>query len=374
MYGTGSHPNMFIELHKHGMKNMLCTSCVVAFVLLFVSGVLRLPDMLIRRKTTMERNVAMTHAMNEDASKNLSYTMLHDDDSDLSLAYQIIVTDMHDASESTVTHKERFGGSHYDAFPCLCVTDSMREAIGLDGVTSADVLNLVEEAMLDDPTLAIGTCGQALAIDIVDSSYDIRIIDDLNESDQRDDDNSIREEVTAANVAADGIAKSVEAFACTNPNLKDQVNIAYALLASRCSYADGMNDTVHSNDAYGCLVEGESKCYGMAGAMCMVLNRLGVPNVVVCGTLANGVEHAVDLAWIGGGWQALDVTMLNNKRYDKILAKCNDPDNCVGITPYTQYKDATGFEPDADCAELMSRYSTMMSTRHSASQEAIAGM
>lgn len=117
----------------------------------------------------------------------------------------------------------------------------------------------------------------------------------LESDDGRD---SLREQAVAVGTAADGIARTVKAT-CDGDRTQ-MVHEAYALVSSGCTYADGFRDTAHFNDVYGAIVEGESECYGMAGAMRMVLRRLGVPSIMLLGQTGGGGRHAIVAALIGG--------------------------------------------------------------------------
>lgn len=85
------------------------------------------------------------------------------------------------------------------------------------------------------------------------------------------------------------------------------VYAAYRDISANCLYSDDIDDSVHHNDAYGALVESESKCYGLSCAMKMVLDEKGIPNFVAFGTL-NDEGHAWNMVHIDGEWFACDLT------------------------------------------------------------------
>lgn len=90
-------------------------------------------------------------------------------------------------------------------------------------------------------------------------------------------------------------------------NLRKFVLAAYRDISANCSYSDDVDDTVHHNDAYGALVENESKCYGVSCGMKMVLDLKGIPNFVAFGTY-NGEGHAWNMVNLDGEWFACDLT------------------------------------------------------------------
>ena len=94
-------------------------------------------------------------------------------------------------------------------------------------------------------------------------------------------------------------------------DMKKFVYAAYRDISSNCLYSDDRDDTLHHNDAYGALVEGESKCYGVSCAMKMVLDEKGIPNFVAYGIMHGedgDMGHAWNMVYVDGEWYACDLT------------------------------------------------------------------
>lgn len=86
--------------------------------------------------------------------------------------------------------------------------------------------------------------------------------------------------------------------------------LVYRWVGSRTRYADGQDDTSHANDIYGAVMEDEAQCYGTACAMKALLERGGIPALVVTGVRADGTagRHAWVVTRMGGRWLSLDGT------------------------------------------------------------------
>lgn len=85
------------------------------------------------------------------------------------------------------------------------------------------------------------------------------------------------------------------------------VYAAYRDISANCLYADDYNDSIHHNDAYGALLEGHSKCYGLSCAMKMVLDEREIPNFIAFGTLGDE-GHAWNMVFVDGNWYGCDLT------------------------------------------------------------------
>ena len=98
------------------------------------------------------------------------------------------------------------------------------------------------------------------------------------------------------------------------------ISNVYHYLAQNMTYSDGINDTVHANDIYGALLEGESKCAGMSGAMKYILDKKGIPNIVGFSdrsrTPENEEGHAWNIVYLDGQWLCCDLT-IGSKLYSE---------------------------------------------------------
>lgn len=335
---------------------LLWFTCTILGACVVLACVYRVPNMIVRRISMSSDDAISATAMAVDGTVDPSYATIHDGDDDDELAYRAIVSDLRDSRGSNGTHSGGLWLLESNALPCLRVSDTLHDQLGI-GVTNAGLNEMVIQAMLDDPTLSISTCGQGYVVNVNGCAYGVQITEQTaSEIRTSDDERTVREEVAAVNAAADGIADGVRAITGNGADYRTYANVAYSLLASRCVYSDGTNDTDHTNDVYGCLVEHESQCYGMAGAMHMVLDRLGVPNVIVRGITGSGGAHAIDLAWIGSEWQALDLTIGAGHPYDMVYDWCLDDATDTGVKPLSQYQEHIGFTPDGYCQSVMDDY------------------
>lgn len=106
------------------------------------------------------------------------------------------------------------------------------------------------------------------------------------------------------------------------------INVYHAL-AQNMTYSDGINDTVHANDIYGALLEGESKCAGMSGAMKYILDKKGIPNIVGFSDRSLTPEteegHAWNIVYLDGQWLCCDLT-IGSKIYSEYSGLYPDED------------------------------------------------
>ncbi len=82
-------------------------------------------------------------------------------------------------------------------------------------------------------------------------------------------------------------------------------------IAKRCTYSAGE----HSNDMYGCLVNGMAECEGYAKAFCYVARRAGVNVMCVTGYSNQGEAHAWNIAEINGKYYNIDLTWDDNASF-----------------------------------------------------------
>lgn len=142
--------------------------------------------------------------------------------------------------------------------------------------------------------------------------------------------------------------------------MRDSDDHLYAMrvfqyLGRTTTYSDGIDDSEHENDVYGALVEGESRCYGLACAAKALLDRKGIPSFVATGSSDAG-RHAVAIAWVDGRWRVIDVTEIQGREVpEPIDAACAGYWGNIAC-PYGCYVSQTGFEPDGECLDLMRAY------------------
>lgn len=146
--------------------------------------------------------------------------------------------------------------------------------------------------------------------------------------------------------------------------MSDSDDYLYAMrvcqrLGMATTYSDGIDDSEHENDVYGALVEGESRCYGVACAAKALLDRKGIPSFVATGSCVGSDgsgRHAITIAWIDDQWHILDVTAVQSKEVPETIdAACIGYWGSIAFT-YDCYVKQMGFEPDQECIDLMQAY------------------
>jgi len=148
--------------------------------------------------------------------------------------------------------------------------------------------------------------------------------------------------------------------------------LAYGKLASMSTYSDDVDDSPHANDIYGALVEGETKCYGMACAMKALLNRRGIPSFIATGSLwgSEDERHAWVVIRDGGCWRVLDVTVAQGHeppegRIDVEGLLHDDSGYWNGcLKPLDDYMGSFDATIDASCMGLMVSYEELISDVH----------
>ena len=129
------------------------------------------------------------------------------------------------------------------------------------------------------------------------------------------------------------------------------VSNVYHYLARNMTYSDGIGDSIHANDIYGALLEGESKCAGMSGAMKYILDKKGVPNVIGFTDRSTTPEfdegHAWNIVYSDGQWMCCDLTV-GSKLYEEYGGYYPEEDirytldNAACLIPQGQFCEAEG--------------------------------
>lgn len=105
---------------------------------------------------------------------------------------------------------------------------------------------------------------------------------------------------------------------------------AFTSISSKCVYADDIDGSLQTNDAYGALLGGKSKCAGMSCALKSLLDKRGIENLVAFGT-HEGTNHAWVVAWIDGEWKSYDLTKATAKA-SSTPEKCRE-ESRAGVLP-----------------------------------------
>ena len=91
------------------------------------------------------------------------------------------------------------------------------------------------------------------------------------------------------------------------PDERGYIKAAFEVLSEQIKYCDGVNDSCNFNNAYGALVEGEAKCWGMSEAFHNILDMEGIPNIVAHGQV-NNAGHAWNVVYFKDQWYVCDLT------------------------------------------------------------------
>ena len=153
----------------------------------------------------------------------------------------------------------------------------------------------------------------------------------------------------------------VDAGHCSEDEL--YAMLLYRALGSQTTYSDGIDDTIHENDIYGALIEGESKCYGMASATKALLNRRGIPSFMSSGSVDGDDEqrHAWVTLWIDGQWKVLDLTYSQGIEAPGSLDVEAGTSGQAGywggcLKPYREYVESRNTKVDQVDIDLMAAY------------------
>ncbi len=118
-------------------------------------------------------------------------------------------------------------------------------------------------------------------------------------------------------------ANSIASIANNQNLLKDKIKAAYNAVIASCSYALEADVTIPGNETfvripYGALVTGEAVCAGYAQALKVVLDKMGVTNVLVQGVYDDGTykgPHMWNYVRMDDfRWYMLDATMEDGLR------------------------------------------------------------
>lgn len=183
----------------------------------------------------------------------------------------------------------------------------------IDGSVDTDELSVAWDAVTaDDPYLTVRTGSMDRTIYRKDAGG---IVPSPRYAVQADDD-AQRVNWTSSPVTADEavsrtreVAKAVADMCWRDAkgNRDEFVRRVFYYLSSTVEYAD--EDGGHTNDAYGALVLGRSKCWGMSCAMKAILDEKGIECRIVTGERSTGGAHAWNLVKTeSGNWLACDVT------------------------------------------------------------------
>ncbi len=102
------------------------------------------------------------------------------------------------------------------------------------------------------------------------------------------------------------VAQAARAISDSCPEGAARVQSACTWLASHTQYDP---DAPHSQSAYGALVEGRAVCKGLAKALQLLLRNMGIPCILVEGSLDGMEKHIWNQYFLDGKWLHCDVIM-----------------------------------------------------------------
>lgn len=225
--------------------------------------------------------------------------------------------------------------------------------------------NLVDGVYDEEPELSVYTNGSCSGVTLDFAKY--HLMDSETDSIEKN-----KQEYATVTEAADRIHAETEAeleemrrSGSIPEGCSDDMAYAillYRRLSSMSDYSDDVNDTEHANDIYGALIEGESKCYGVACAAKAILGRRGIPSFMAYGSVGGDDErrHAWVVTWLDGEWRVMDIT------YGQLWEMPQHPDLATAmeakgrwygcLTPYDAYVRQSHMVTDEECENLMRAY------------------
>lgn len=326
-------------------RRLLAIIGVLAIIAIVLLG---MPDMLVRRLLSCETAASSTAAnfLTNDGRPAITWDLILSDDERTVKA--AITADMEEGNVQGASDRHVSWG----ALPYL--------------MTSGDILSIISGIYSDHPSLSVDTCGSPFGVMSFGARYCVTSCQDESLAARGatgGSDANLRE---ITNQAVDALYQKIEAQVESE---RDSVHVLegedYLFanwlcleLGRNTTYSDDVDDTPHANDMYGALVEGESKCYGLATAAKAVLDRRGIPAFVATGEFNHNpnTRHAVAMAWIDDQWRVLDATATQGKDLPESITMASRGYWGYVAISYESYAHQTGFEADEDCLQLMGAY------------------
>lgn len=216
---------------------------------------------------------------------------------------------------------------------------------------SPNLRTLAQQVIADDVLLSVHTAGQVVTPDVHtwDFRYALGCI--------REDPSTRATEIARVEERVRELSSAVARTAGDDD--RAYVRAAFQLIADATSYAQGEGASVHFNDVYGALVEGSSQCYGISGALKLLLDKRGIPNYLCNGTKPSG-RHTWNVVWLDGGWYVCDATLVvdaapdeGERREDAVTYAC--------LTAQRNFYIEHHYVPDDDARLLQLVYEGVVS-------------
>lgn len=217
-----------------------------------------------------------------------------------------------------------------------------------------ELLKIVSGIYSDYPELSVYTDGQCVQAVAAVARYMLPASSGVNSDDNKSEYEMVTERL-------DEIASECDKEAGDDDLA--YISSAYRHIASGCAYASDDEESSHSNDIYGALVEGKSRCYGGSGALKGLLDRRGIPSFMASGAIHSdpSQRHAWNVIWYDGEWYVCDVTCSMGtvpENENSFYWGC--------MKPYEEYMDSQDILIDDDDKELMKAYEERISSLHGA--------
>ncbi len=170
-------------------------------------------------------------------------------------------------------------------------------------IAPEEITTILEEVTYDYPMLSIYKTGQPNLVSSVDNCGYYAIETPV----------TTNADIDCAPLYAEVEERANEinqtAFDQSQGSVKRYINSVYKQICENNRYSDDVNDTIHANDIYGALIEGESKCYGDSCAFKYILDKQEIPNYIATGMASNGQRHAWNIVWYDNEWRICDLTI-----------------------------------------------------------------
>jgi len=309
----------------------LLIAVAVSWFLGGYAGMMSRRSSIAQAMASAEGGIAPYEWHGEDPA--ISWTLLYDDETNATRAALVEdITNMRDAES----------GLGIFSWP------SMPYFIGEGHASDCnELMRIVDGIYSDYPELSVYTNGQCVQTTIAGARY----ILPASENDTPEQNKSEYAEVSQR---LDDLAAYCDDVAGDD----DMVYIteAYRHIVENCIYSQS-EDKPHSNDIYGALIEGETKCYGGSCALKSLLDRRGIPSFLASGQVHGdpSMLHAWNIIWYDDGWYVCDTTCSMGSKMDE---KNGFYWGC--LKPLDTYLETQDILIDSEDKDLMEAYETLI--------------
>lgn len=210
-------------------------------------------------------------------------------------------------------------------------------------------IDMLNYAAYDNPMFSMYKTGadNGISLSVNEANGDIRI--KSNATAQGDDFASMYAQVDAI---AQGVSN--RAVSEANGSTAEYVKSVLCQVAEGVSYSSD-SSSAHSNDIYGALVNGSSRCFGYAASVKYILDLQGVPNFIATGQM--GQRHAWNMVNLDGVWYVVDATSTSQMMRSEgasSLQDCQQPyAYCLRTIDSINAEAANPYIPEAETNALL---------------------